>query len=91
MAHESRSRTPQSGELLILADSRRFVIADAETGIRGWWFTATSQDGRSTLQGNLRLEWDSQAAAWRPAGVRRGPAQHRVMRLTPQPRYKQLD
>ncbi|HYU30325.1 MAG TPA: hypothetical protein VEK83_14930 [Gemmatimonadales bacterium] len=69
-------RTPQSGESLILVDGRRFVLATVENGIRGWWFTARAHDGRSTLQGNTRLAWDSQTTAWRPDG---------------EPQHKQLD
>ncbi len=67
---EQGVRTPQSGEPLILADGRRFVFATIENDLRGWWFTAFAHDGRSTLQGNTRLAWDSQASAWRPDPAR---------------------
>lgn len=60
---------PQSGELLILSDGRRFRLSSAGAGPRGWWFHAIAQDGSSTLQGNLELHWDVQAEAWRPAGT----------------------
>jgi len=65
-----RTRTPNAGETLILADGRRFVVSSAATDARGWWFTATAQDGASTLQGSLSLEWDAQAGVWRPLGAR---------------------
>lgn len=91
MPLEQESRIPQSGEALILADGRRFTIADAEAGVRGWWFRARSLDGRSTLQGNTPLRWDAQAHAWRPAGVRSAPSQPPVSQRTPQLRQKQLD
>ena len=90
MDAELGSRIPQSGDTLILSDGRRFVVANADNGVRGWWFTAEAGDGQSTLQGNLRLDWDSQARAWRPAGERGGP-QVRRARRTPQARQKQLD
>ena len=57
---------PLSGETLILADGRRFVLDVAEAGCRGWWFRAKAQDGSCVLHGNLRLCWDPQQNAWRP-------------------------
>ena len=63
-------RTPQCGEILMLADGRRFVITSTEAGLRGWWFTAQAQDGSRTLQGNLLLTWDAHGGVWRPAGMR---------------------
>ena len=88
---EQRSRTPQSGEPLIVADGRRFVFATVEDDVRGWWFTAIAPDGRSTLQGNTRLTWDSQSSAWRPDAVRRVPERRRVVRATREVRRRQLD
>ena len=88
---ETGSRIPQAGEPLILADGRRFIFSGAEDGIRGWWFTAVAHDGRSSLQGNLRLQWDSQAGAWRPDGVRHVSSEPRAARRTSQPRQRQLD
>lgn len=64
----STARLPKSGEPLVLADGRQFIVDEAQDGVRGWWFRATAQDGSSTLQGNLRLEWDPQLFAWRPEG-----------------------
>jgi hypothetical protein len=86
---ESTARLPQSGELLVLADGRRFIVGEVQNGMRGWWFRATAQDGTSTLQGNLRLEWDAQLFAWRPAGhhTARPPS----MWKTPQPKQRQVD
>ena len=87
---EQGVRTPQSGEPLILADGRRFVFAMIENDLRGWWFTAFAHDGRSTLQGNTRLAWDSQASAWRPDPVRQVRERRRV-RPTRDARHRQLD
>jgi len=87
---EQGVRTPQSGEPLILADGRRFVFATIENDLRGWWFTAFAHDGRSTLQGNTRLAWDSQASAWRPDPARQVHEQRRV-RPTREARHRQLD
>lgn len=61
---------PKPGDVLILSDGRRFRVSHAEAGLRGWWFSAVAQDGSSTLQGNLQLEWDPQMRAWRPEGAR---------------------
>ena len=61
MLQDSTARLPRAGEPVVLADGRRFVCAEIQNGVRGWWFLATGQDGASTLQGNLRLEWDSPA------------------------------
>jgi hypothetical protein len=91
VAPEQESRTPKTGEPLILADGRRFVFATVETDVRGWWFTASAHDGRSTLQGNTRLAWDSQANAWRPEGGRRVPERRRVVRPTNEARHRQPD
>jgi hypothetical protein len=88
---EPGSRTPQSGEALILTDGRRFVLATAGDGMRGWWFTATALDGRSTLQGNMRFGWDPQAHAWRPNGVQSVTSQPVPIRRAPQSRHKQVD
>jgi len=60
------ARIPQPGESLILGDGRRFILHHADEDIRGWWFKATVQDGSSMVEGNLRLEWDTAARAWRP-------------------------
>src|SRR2546422_6691085 len=81
--------TPQSGEELIFADGRRFTLAAVENGVRGWWFTARAHDGRSTVQGNLRLTWDSQARAWRPDGKQPVAPQPGPIRRTPQQEYQQ--
>lgn len=91
MLQETESRIPQSGDALILADGRRFVLATAEDGIRGWWFTAKALDGRCTLQGNMRLDWDPQSRAWRPVGAHASPSHPPPMRRALQPRHKQLD
>jgi len=46
MNSTSETRIPQSGEILILSDGRRFVLAiegsEAER-TRGWWFSATAR------------------------------------------------
>ena len=91
LSTEQGSRTPRSGEPLILADGRRFVFATVESDVRGWWFSAFAQDGRTSLQGNTRLAWDSQSRAWRPDDVRRIPDRRRVVRSTFQPRRRQPD
>ncbi|HZE94916.1 MAG TPA: hypothetical protein VEZ49_09415 [Gemmatimonadales bacterium] len=91
MPQEKHARIPQSGEALILADGRRFILTEAEHGIRGWWFTATAHDGRNTLQGNLQLQWDAQARAWRPDGARQVAAEPRAVRRAPQPQERQSD
>lgn len=62
------SGKPQSGETLILSDGRRFRVSSAVSGLRGWWFTATAEDGSSVLQGNLQLDWDARTCVWRPHG-----------------------
>jgi hypothetical protein len=90
-----QSRTPASGEPLILSDGRRFLMSRAEHGLRGWWFTATAQDGSCTLQGNLALEWDSRAHVWRPKGTpsSTGPdmALPPSMRSAPSPKRLHVD
>jgi hypothetical protein len=91
VSHEKGSRIPQFGEPLILADGRRFMFSGSDDGIRGWWFTAVAHDGRSSLQGNIRWQWDSQARAWRPDGARQVAAEPRAVRRTSQPRQRQLD
>jgi hypothetical protein len=86
---EPTARLPQSGELLVLADGRRFVVGEIQNGMRGWWFRATAQDGSSTLQGNLRLAWDPQLSGWRPT------ANHTPLppsiRKASQPKQRQVD
>ena len=89
MHPEGTPRLPQAGESLVLADGRRFVVAEIQNGVRGWWFLATAQDGNSTLQGNLRLEWDSQSQAWRSAAAH--VATPRSMSTAPQTRLKHVD
>lgn len=81
--------SPQSGDALILPDGRRFVVGRIENGVRGWWFTAATPDGRKTLQGNIRLEWDPQEHVWRPNGTREISPPHRML-LAPwhYPRYR---
>jgi hypothetical protein len=66
MSQQDQNRTPQAGETLILSDGRHFRVSSAEVGVRGWWFSATAQDGSSVLQGNLELEWDARGCVWRP-------------------------
>jgi hypothetical protein len=83
------ARLPKSGEPLVLADGRHFIFGEIQDGVRGWWFRATAQDGRSTLQGNLRLEWDSQVSAWRPAGSHTPLPP--FMPRTSQPKQRQVD
>ncbi|HWC73147.1 MAG TPA: hypothetical protein VG454_04350 [Gemmatimonadales bacterium] len=89
MAEEKTPHVPKAGEFLVLPDGRRFVVAETQNGARGWWFLATAQDGGCTLQGNLQLEWDSQAEVWRPAGAR--VPVPRSMTKPSQPRLRQLD
>jgi hypothetical protein len=89
MADEKVLRLPQTSETLVLADGRRFVFAEVQDGVRGWWFLAKAEDGSSTVQGNLRLEWDSQAHAWRPVGAR--VPTPRSMKQASQSRMKQVD
>jgi len=89
MYPEGTARLPQAGEPLVLADGRRFVVAEIQNGVRGWWFLATAHDGNSTLQGNLRLEWDSQSLAWRSAAAH--AATPRSMSTAPQTRLKHVD
>jgi hypothetical protein len=82
-------RTPESGETLILSDGRHFLVSRPENGLRGWWFTATAQDGSCILQGNLELEWDSRARVWRPQGPRTSVPDIALppsMRSTPSPK-----
>ena len=92
MPHGNGSRSPRSGDALILADGRRFIVTVIEGGVRGWWFTATAHDGRKTLQGNIHLEWDPQSLAWRPRGTREITPPHGML-LAPwhQARYRQTD
>ena len=88
---ETEHRTPQSGDALILADGRRFIIDAAEAGLRGWWFTAQAQDRSCMVQGNLPLEWDGGASVWRPAGAATSSAQPRSMQRSARTRFKQAD
>ncbi len=87
------SRTPQPGDLLILTDGRSFVLDEAGdgAGVRGWWFKSHAPDNDRTLQGNLKLEWDARAQAWRPVGDKRAAPQPRAARVNPPHRQKQLD
>jgi hypothetical protein len=89
MLQDSTARLPRAGEPVVLADGRRFVFAEIQNGVRGWWFLATAEDGASTLQGNLRLEWDSPAQTWRPAATH--VPTPRSMSAVPQTRRKQVD
>ncbi|MGE5803165.1 MAG: hypothetical protein ACM358_13015 [Gemmatimonadota bacterium] len=88
-------RTPESGETLILSDGRRFRVSRAEAGVRGWWFTASAQDGSCVLQGNLALEWDPRARVWRPKGTLPSDVSDIAlppsMRSAPSAKRKQLD
>ena len=91
---EQATRSPHSGDPLILIDGRRFVIDSAEQTSRGWWFKATAQDESCVLQGNLTLQWDVVERAWRPvsreaatATVPRPPSMERP----PQRRAKQTE
>ena len=74
---------------MILADGRRFMVLSAATDRLGWWFTATALDGGSTLQGNLHLEWDPHASAWRPRGARGAVPVPAAWGRTPRARLKQ--
>ena len=93
MTQPQGSRIPKAGDALILADGRRFVLREADGGARGWWFKAEARDQHSTLEGNLELEWDAQASAWRPAGQPSrslaGPPP--VVARTARSRQKQMD
>jgi hypothetical protein len=89
MAEEKAFRVPHTNETLMLADGRRFVFAEIQDGVRGWWFLARAEDGSSTLQGNLRLEWDSHSHAWRPVSAR--VPIPRSIKQTSQSRMKQVD
>ncbi len=80
MPHGNGSRSPRSGDALILADGRRFVVTVIEDGVRGWWFTAADPIGHKTLQGNIRLEWNAEALAWRPTGTREISPPHGMLR-----------
>jgi hypothetical protein len=90
-----QTRTPESGETLILSDGRRFRVSTAEVGQRGWWFTATAHDDSCILQGNLELEWDARVRVWRPKGTLTPDvpaiAVPPSMRSTPSARRRQLD
>lgn len=68
-------RTPQSGDVLILSDERRFLLTSTTTGSPGWWFKAMDEARSCTLEGNLLLRWDESAGAWRPAPLDPGPSQ----------------
>jgi hypothetical protein len=48
----------------VLDDGCTFVLV--EIGPVGWWFKARAQDGRSSVEGNLRLAWDGTREAWYP-------------------------
>ena len=95
VTQQQGSRIPQPGEALILADGRRFVLCEAGGGVRGWWFKAESREDDGTLQGNLQLEWDTAAGAWRPAGSRpsipASPSPSQMMGRAPRTRQKQAD
>src|ERR1044072_9458510 len=88
---ETEHRTPQSGDALILADGRRFIIDAAEAGLRGGWVTAHAQDRSCMVAGTLPLEWDGGASAWRPAGAATSSAQPRSMQRSARARFKQAD
>lgn len=90
---DTGARSPQSGDTIVLADGRHFVVENAEAGVRGWWFTARAQDQSCVVQGNLQFEWDGAARVWRPAGVAAAtpPTVPRSMRGQSQPRLKQAD
>ena len=89
------TRSPQSGDTLILTDGRRFVMDSAEQASRGWWFKARAQDGTCVLQGNLRLRWDQRANAWYPEDgseeIPSPPPLPPSMQRSSQPRAKQID
>ena len=96
MPHLDQPRTPESGEPLILPDGRHFRVSSAELGLRGWWFTATAQDGSCILQGNLELEWDLRGRVWRPKGTPPADVPAAIalppsMRSTPSPKRLQVD
>ena len=95
MPQLDQPRTPESGQTLILADGRHFRVSSAEAGRRGWWFTATAQDGSCILQGNLDLEWDARARVWRPKGTVTPDVSDTAlppsMRSAPSPKRLQLD
>lgn len=61
---------PQAGEILMLSDGRQFRLSGAESGPRGWWFTAAAVDGSSILQVNLEFAWDPEARVWREERAR---------------------
>jgi hypothetical protein len=84
-------RQPQCGDALLLLDGRRFVLTEAESGLRGWWFRATTLDGECTLQGNVALEWDAQACAWRPFAPRADRQVPPSMRQPAQSRRKHVE
>jgi hypothetical protein len=52
----------------VLDDDRRYVLVEVERGGIGFWFKAVAADGRRSLMGNLRIDWDAPAQVWRPAG-----------------------
>lgn len=89
------TKSPQSGDTLILTDGRRFEVDSAEQTARGCWFKARSVDGTCVLQGNLRLRWDPSARAWRPEAAGAGSSSPLAlppsMQRASQPRAKQID
>lgn len=89
------TRAPQSGDILILIDGRRFVIDSVDQSSRGWWFKARAQDESCVLQGNLRLRWNVVARAWCPqeAGSESAPTSPLPfsMQRPSQPRAQQID
>lgn len=59
-------KLPRFEDVLVLGDGRRFFFTNAEHHRqRGFWFWAVAADGRSTLQGNLRLDYVGNRE-WRP-------------------------
>lgn len=94
MTPEQHTRSPESGDVLILTDGRHFVVESADQRSRGWWFTARAKDGSSLLQGNLELQWDVGARAWRPASqpaTVAPPPLPPSMQRPSQPKAKQTD
>lgn len=71
--HDQGTRTPQSGDTLILTDGRRFVVESVDQSPHGCWFKARALDGSCLLQANLALCWDGVTRAWYP-GPREGAA-----------------
>jgi hypothetical protein len=96
MAQSDGDRTPRPGDLLILADGRRFQISSVEQGVRGWWFSAAGLDGSRLIQGNLQLDWDAASEGWRVAGSMHSNSRLEMpmppsMRRAPTSKRKQFD